>query len=433
MNVAMTRGKLRLVAVAVALTSTVAVAVAAAAPGGPQDRWSFAPEAPAHLRLPGESADVHFWLSCILVHCRPSARAYVRALGSGSFTSVRVVTQHNGSDVVHVPPAIANAPRGFEYYVAAHDSTSHQQARYPIGGAVAPKRSFLLSHPIVVDLGPPTRAAGPPHRRVVSVAWGARPDQVGLKSEESGEVGVAAFDVTSSGAVWLLDQVKHRALSFTDGHETRALPLAIGLSAGWLAAGATGELYVLDNGTSVLHEFSRTGRTMAAFHVPDELAGGVRALGSTVYVDLEPSGQWAPVIRNGAVLDRRAAIRGVLSGEPLADGRQVAVWARADVRVALLSNTGLVERSWRLVGATANGAVLELAQPLGKRLVVVLAQSNRYQVVVLEGHRVVERFAVPQQEWTNPAAGTFRLVGSSLYHLGSTSRGVFVDRYDLTR
>jgi hypothetical protein len=432
MNTAMTRGKL-LVAALVVAAATAVGAAAATAPAGPQDRWSFAPVAPASLRLPGESADVHFWLSCILVHCRPSARAYVRAVGSGSFTAVRVVTKHDGSDVIHVPAAIANAPQGFEYYVAAHDSTSHQQARYPIGGAVAPKRSLLLAHPIVVDLGPPTHVAGPPRRRVVSVGWGSRPGQVGLERTEAGYEGVADFDVTRSGAVWLLDQVKHRTLRFTGGRETRALPLAIGLEAANLALGTNGELYVLDNGTYVLHEFSPAGRTVASFHVPDDLAGGLRALGSTVYVDLEPSGQWAPVIRNGGVLDRRAAIRGVLAGAPLADGRQVAVWARADVRVALLRGAGSVERSWRLVGATANNPFLELAQPLGEKLVVVLAGTGSYQVVVLDGHRVVERFAVPKQEWIDSAAGTFRLVGSSLYHLGSTSTGVFVDRYDLAR
>jgi hypothetical protein len=431
----MTRVRLRLTAFIVAFASTVAVAVAAAAPDGPQDRWSFVPEAPASLRLPGESAAVHFWLSCILVHCRPSARAYVRAVGSDSFSAVRVVTEHDGSDVVHVPAAIANAPQGFEYYVAAHNSTSRQQARYPIGGAAAPKRSFLLGHPIVVDLGPPKReVAAPPHRRVVSVAWGSRPVQVGLETIESGRhVGAADFDVTPSGAVWLLDQVKHRALRFTNGSETQALPLAIDVEASDLALGPGGELYVLDNGTYILHEFASTGRALARFHVPDDLATEVRALGSTVYVDLEPSGQWAPVIRSGTVLDRRSVIRGVLAGEPLPDGRQVVVWARAGVRVALLSGTGSVVRSWRFVGAAANNPILELAQPLGKRLVVVLAGTGSYQVVVLDGHRIVERFAVPKQEWTDSAGVTLRLVGSSLYYLGSTRTGVFVDRYDLAR
>ena len=45
---------------------------------------------------------------------------------------------------------------------------------------------------------------------------------------------------------------------------------------------------------------------------------------------------------------------------------------------------------------------------------------------------LVEQFAVPASEWAQSMPlSRFRLVGSSLYELGSTDAGVFVDRYDL--
>lgn len=413
-------------------------AIASTASGGSQDRWSFIPEAPALLRLPGESADLHLWLGCILVRCRPSATAYVRSTTSEPFRPLRLVRQHDGSYLVRVPATISKAPRGFEYYIAAHDSTSHQQASYPIGGAAAAKRSFLLSRPTVVDLGPARVAAiRAPDRRVVSVAWGKRPGEVGLADMEAGYEGVSAFDVSRTGSVWLLDQVNRRALRFSSAAGSKAIPLAIAGVRSALAVGRDGEIYVLEDGRYVLREFTPAGRTVASLGVPDDMATGIRVLPTGVYTQLEPSEQWAPLIRRNAALDQRSVIAGVVAGEPLADGRQVVVWARRDVRVALLAGNGVVERSWRVVGAAA-ATGLELAEPVGDKLVLVLDVSNGkqsgYEVVVLQGRHVVERFSVPRQVWTDPEpGGEFKLVGSSLYHMGSTKHGVFVDRYTLTR
>jgi hypothetical protein len=44
----------------------------------------------------------------------------------------------------------------------------------------------------------------------------------------------------------------------------------------------------------------------------------------------------------------------------------------------------------------------------------------------------VDRFAVESREWAESAPlARFRLAGSSLYRLGSTPAGLFVDRFDL--
>jgi hypothetical protein len=55
-----------------------------------------------------------------------------------------------------------------------------------------------------------------------------------------------------------------------------------------------------------------------------------------------------------------------------------------------------------------------------------------FMVLVL-GDRGLERnFSIDPAEWAETAPlSRFRLVGSSLFHLGSTPTGMFVDRFDL--
>jgi hypothetical protein len=51
---------------------------------------------------------------------------------------------------------------------------------------------------------------------------------------------------------------------------------------------------------------------------------------------------------------------------------------------------------------------------------------------VLRQRSAAERFAIEPSEWAESAPlARFRLAGSSLYQLGSTPAGVFVDRFDL--
>jgi hypothetical protein len=83
-------------------------------------------------------------------------------------------------------------------------------------------------------------------------------------------------------------------------------------------------------------------------------------------------------------------------------------------------------------------ADIQLAQTLPNgRLVVVFSvytsTKHEYEVAVMEpSGSLVNQFAVPAFEWAQSMPlSRFRLVGSSLYELGSTDAGVFVDRYDL--
>jgi hypothetical protein len=55
-----------------------------------------------------------------------------------------------------------------------------------------------------------------------------------------------------------------------------------------------------------------------------------------------------------------------------------------------------------------------------------------FVVLVLGRAGIVSRFSVPGSDWADSAPlSRFRLAGNSLYQLGSTPAGVFVDRYDL--
>ena len=79
---------------------------------------------------------------------------------------------------------------------------------------------------------------------------------------------------------------------------------------------------------------------------------------------------------------------------------------------------------------------MQLAEPHGSRLLVVTKtytdDRSEYLVLVLDRSGVVSSVAVESLEWAESAPlARFRLAGSSLYRLGSTRAGLFVDRFDL--
>jgi hypothetical protein len=58
--------------------------------------------------------------------------------------------------------------------------------------------------------------------------------------------------------------------------------------------------------------------------------------------------------------------------------------------------------------------------------------QDEFVVLVLDKNGVVERFNAPSLEWAEAAPlARFRLSGSSLYQLGSSAEGTFVQRYGL--
>ena len=111
----------------------------------------------------------------------------------------------------------------------------------------------------------------------------------------------------------------------------------------------------------------------------------------------------------------------------------------SEVRVGTYAPAGLTyQLSSVRIKSTTPVADIQLAQTLPNgRLVVVFSvytdTDHEYEVAVLDASGgLVDQFSLPASEWAQSMPlSRFRLVGSSLYELGSTETGVFVDRYDL--
>ncbi len=105
-----------------------------------------------------------------------------------------------------------------------------------------------------------------------------------------------------------------------------------------------------------------------------------------------------------------------------------------EVRAALLGANG-TRRTWRVTSDTALAEV-QLAEPYREGLVLVVRaytdDEAEFLVLVLGRKGLVERFSLDAHDWAETApVSRFRLAGSSLYQLGSTPAGIFVDRFDL--
>jgi len=150
-------------------------------------------------------------------------------------------------------------------------------------------------------------------------------------------------------------------------------------------------------------------------------------------VQEEPSEQWLDAAPG---LGRERQARSGRAGRTLRDGSEIVVLRTGvgELRVARVAG-GRVRSAWRILSDTPLGEV-QLAEPSGNGAVVVAKAyddtADEFLVLVLDGHGVARQLSVPSAEWASGAPlARFRLIGSSLYHLGSTADGAFVDRYDL--
>ena len=105
-----------------------------------------------------------------------------------------------------------------------------------------------------------------------------------------------------------------------------------------------------------------------------------------------------------------------------------------EILVALVGGGG-IRRSWRIESDTPLAEV-QLAEPIGQRLLVVVRvysdSASEFVALILGRQGLVDRFTIEPAEWAETAPlGRFRLIGGSLYRLGSSSAGAFVDRFDL--
>jgi hypothetical protein len=144
--------------------------------------------------------------------------------------------------------------------------------------------------------------------------------------------------------------------------------------------------------------------------------------------------------RGGAPLPAAEQLRRGRPGRSLPGGEELVVEREGnEARIAEVGHSAGtavgVRRSWRITSDTPLGEI-QLAEPFGNGVLVVLRvytdSADEFEVLALGARGISQRFSVPAAAWAETAPlARFRLAGSSLYQLGSTPDGVYVDRYDL--
>jgi hypothetical protein len=404
---------------------------------------------PPLLVLPGEPVTLRYAIVCPPrddgAPCDGAGEVYARAGQSGEFT--RFVLQRGedskeGRYFVQVPPEIAHARGGFSYYAVLRDHSSGATITIPSGGAAAPQRSFLLSEPVDVKLGAHAFGRGrAPDARIVDAVWGSGVGEVGLSgSRELGLTGPSAFDVSQAGEVTVLDGVNARIERWSRGRVS-ATPIGDTALLSDLVVEPDGTLDVLEPSTRErpfprLLSLRRDGSLKWTQRLSDRTWAKLAPGPDGPVVQQQPSEQWLPVAENGRPLDRSVQAHRGGPARPLTDGHGVVVQrlGASDLRVAETAGNA-VAHAWRVSSATALGEV-QLAEPVGNRLVVVVKSydddQDEFDVLVLDHTGLARKFAVPSAAWAESAPlARFRIGGSALYQLGSTPKGAFVDRFDL--
>ncbi len=409
---------------------------------------------PPLLRAAGEPATLRYDIYCAAPGTDPESGApcdaggtvYVRAGESGAYRAIPLRLDAGAAEgryYVQVPPDIAGLPSGFSYYAIVRNNVSGASLALPAGGAAAPQRSLPLGQAATVSLG--AHAFGnvrSADERVAAAAWGRGPADVGLEGgPEVQPVGASAFDVDASGTVSVLDEANKRLLRWARGaRKPSAVPLEINGTLADMSVAPDGTIYVLETAgqgaaTPLLRSFDASGRAKGSWHLAERTAAEVR-IGPGGPVTLQyPSSQWMPAAAGGAALDRSDQKAGGRPARPLRDGREVLVFRHGNqVRIALTGPNGS-RRSWRIESATPIAEV-QLAEPLGNRIVAVLRaytdDRDEFVALVLDANGIAGELSLDSADWAETAPLTrFRLAGSSLYQLGSTKAGMFVDRFDL--
>lgn len=379
--------------------------------------------------------------------CDAGGSVYVRAGDSGLFRTIPLqldAAAAQGRYVARVPEEIASSPSGFTYYARLRNRQTGAETVLPSGGAAAPQRSLPMGGTVTVNLG--AHAFGfvrKANARTASATWGSGIDQVGLEDgPQATPIGASAFDVDASGAVVVLDEAKKRLLRFAPGARTpHAVPLAINGTLADLALAPDGSVYVLETAgqepaeTPLIRSFDANGHSLGSWHTAERTSAALR-MGPAGPVILEyPAGQWMPAAVGGDAAEPAIQQGQGRSGQPVAGAGEIVVLRTGnEVRVALVGS-GSVRASWRIQSVTPLAEV-QLAEPLGQRLVVVLRvydnSRDEFVALVLDAKGVATQFSLDSADWAETAPlSRFRLAGSSLYQLGSTSAGTFVDRFDL--
>jgi hypothetical protein len=421
------------------------------------DQFLKATHLPIKLRAPGDPQEVRYDISCLPPDGNAEGAGVCDGGGTVYFRSNRNVSAsvplqldpnaQAGRYVAAVPASIWNAP-WFTYYAVIRDNTTGRSIVVPQGGSSAPQLSFSMNGP-TIDLGShvfgATRQAA---ARVASATWGSGAGQVGLEDGIDMPAGGSSFDVDSAGNVYLLDEANSRLLEFGGGGDATQIPLPglAGVRGDLRISDASGAAYVLEMANAaeprpLLRAYTLQGGVLGTSEVADAAAAQVRLSGDTAYVSEYPSSMWAPVLQNNGrtAVDTATQLAKAFPGAPAPDGKVVVLSMGNEVRIGRYAPNGATyQLSTIRIKSDTPVADIQLAQalPSGRAVVVFSVYTDtdhEYEVAVIDpSGALADQFALPAAEWAQSMPlSRFRLVGSSLYELGSTDAGVFVDRYDL--
>jgi len=411
---------------------------------------------PPLLTVPGEKVSLAYDVFCIPSGagedlddgggCRVTGFVFARAGVTGPFSELPLTpasTGGSGQLEVDLPEQLAASHSGFSYYAVLRGDPGAASLTVPAGGAAAPLFSLPLEEPTRIDLGRHLfGATRRPDERVAAAAWGTGPAQVGLEpGRRAAPIGASAFDVGRNGTVYLLDETRHRVLVWRKGSSAPArVPLGVAGTLADMTVAPDDTIYVLETvaqpgRTPIVRRFDSDGRELDAVDTAERTVSQIRPGPMGPIILEQPAQQWMPVVVDGVPAGPNVQRGLAHSGRPLRDGREVYVLRRGnEIRVALVDSHG-ARRGWILTSDT-DVAEVQIAEPVGDRLLLVARMytedQDEFTVLLLEGRRLVRSFSVDAMDWAESAPlGRFKLVGSSLYRLGSTPAGAFVDRFDL--
>jgi hypothetical protein len=441
-----------------ALVGTAAVVVAGTAFGhrlatDTAKPFLEATHLPPLLTAPGEPVELRYDVFCAPAEeteadgpCSAAGSVFVRAGQLGRFTEIALREARDAADgrfVATVPDAIARSPAGFAYYAVVRSSVNGKSLTLPAAGAAAPQRSMSLDRGVTASL--PAHSFGRTRgadRRVVQASWGTALGEVGLenKGKNLPPIGGSSFDVGRDGSIHVLDEANRRLLHWRAGAASPSqVSLPVNGTLADMSVAEDGTIYVLETThaggqTGLLRTFDASGAERSAIELA-ERASQVRVGPAGPVVLQTTSGQWMAAADGGRALSPSAQKVTGRAGRPLDGDREVVVFRAGNEIRAALVGPGLLRRTWRVVSETPL-AEIQLAEPLGDGLVVVARTytelDDEFVVLVLGPRMLEKRFSLDSADWAETAPlSRFRLVGSSLYQLGSTPQGLFVDRIDL--
>ena len=435
--------------------ASITLSAAAAPRISPEQSAVFdATHLPPLLTTPDERAELAYDVHCAAgddegaeAGCDVRGAVFVRSAGRGSFERLALVSRISDGGgrqlAAPVPDSLYSQPGGFEYYAMLEAPDLGQRITIPAGGADAPHASRPLEKSVDIALG--RHSFGDARRagvRLALAAWGDGPGQVGLEQgPQLGAIGPSAFDVDADGTLSVLDQAHRRLLRWRKGaREPTRVKLSIAGTIADLAVGNDGSSFVLESTAepgrnALVRRFDDAGRELEAIETAERTSSQIRMTAGGALVLGHPSHHWMPVTVGGVPASREVQLRHGRAGRSLRSGGEIVLFRHAnELRVAIVSGSSIT-RSWRLTSATPLAEV-QLGEPIGQRLVLVVRvyedDVDEFAVLTLDRKGLVDRFTLEAADWAETAPlSRFRLVGKSLYRLGSTPAGAFVDRFDL--